>query len=424
MGIYDFVTGIFVGIVLACLNFVVQTSRKSAIRATYSGVIVESTVRRHPIQRHFLHEVGYQIYVTKLAGFLFFGSIVRVEKQSRALIEEEAFNRDPIRYLVFDLAHVDGLDYTAAEAFSRMERILARRQVRMIISGVGRQTEVGKALRNAGVWSDLDEEGVRFFESLNDALEFCENELLKAFYRQRDALDSFSSTRRNSLGKIGTDPDLYSRHWLSPGSEPLKTESIPHDIPTITSSSEPTIDPTFGASPRQRFLEQAATTTLTSQTTLAPRKYPSMKQPLPLLLQTFQGLTAYNEDFWFHAIPYFERRTYAAGSVIFARGHAPDAFYLLEEGMLHAHYKLPMGTYHESIVAGTVCGELPFFSETNRTATVSAEMDVVTWRLSAEKWEEMQREWPEGAREMLKVAMKLTKERLDAIVAYVLTTAG
>jgi len=200
MGIYDFVAGILVGIVLACLNFVVQTSRKSAIRATYSGEVVESTVRRHPIQRHFLHEVGYQIYVTKLAGFLFFGSIVRVEKESRALIEEEAFNRDPIRFLIFDVAHVNGIDFSAAEAFSRMERVLARRRVKMIISGVSKQSEVGKSLRSVGLWND--DSAVQFFETLNNALEWSENELLKAFYSHKEAMDSSDSTRQGSIGKI------------------------------------------------------------------------------------------------------------------------------------------------------------------------------------------------------------------------------
>jgi len=184
--------------VLACLNFVVQTSRKSAIRATYTGEIVESTVRRHPIQRHFLHEVGRQICVTKLAGFLFFGSIVSVEKQSRALIEEEAFRKQPVRYLVFDLTHVTGIDYSAAEAFTRMERILGRRGVRMVVSGITRKGEVGKSLQSVGLW--LEDSSVEFFETLNNALEFCENVLLQALYQQRDASATGSINHSATLG--------------------------------------------------------------------------------------------------------------------------------------------------------------------------------------------------------------------------------
>lgn len=179
----------------------------------------------------------------------------------------------------------------------------------------------------------------------------------------------------------------------------------------------------FANSPRQMYLEQAANTTLIERD-LTPKKWKSFKQPLPLLLQTFQDLTDKTEDFWFKAVPYFEREEFVEGSVLYSRGERAQAFYLLETGILHAHYSLPVGRYHESIVAGTTCGELPFFSETSRTATVSAEKDCVCWRLSEKEWERMQREWPEGAGELLRVALKLTKERVDSVTSYVLTTAG
>ncbi len=71
MGFYDFVTGILVGVVLACVSLVLQTSRVSAVRITLFGDVARSTVRRHLTQRHFLHQVGRQIHVVKLAGFLF-----------------------------------------------------------------------------------------------------------------------------------------------------------------------------------------------------------------------------------------------------------------------------------------------------------------------------------------------------------------
>lgn len=409
MGVYDFVGGIFAGIVLACLNFVVQTSRKSAIRATYSGEIVESTVRRHPVQRHFLREVGYQTIVTKLAGYLFFGSIVQVEKQSRALIEEEAFEQQAIRYLIFDLAHVSGIDYSAVEAFTRMERILGRRDVRMIVSGVARESDVGKSLRNVGLWQD--DSSVEFFEDLNAALEFCENELLKAFYRQRDALRSGASTPAHSAPSQQRSLDI-----------PGKSESSTGGMLNPLSASM--------GSPRQRFLKQAATTTLnqpTAQHSLhPPKRWASYKQPLPLILQTFHELTDESEDFWHRALPFFSRVHYPLGTVLFRAGDEPDGFYLIESGFLRASYDLPVGNYNELIVAGTTCGELPFFSETKRTAMVRVESDdgVTAWILTRAEWQRMRKDWPEGSSELQAVALRLTKERVDAVTSYVLTTAG
>ena len=93
MGIYDFVVGIFVGIGLAFVSLVVQTSRVPAVRASYSGEVAGSTVRRNPVQHEYLRQVGKQIHVTKLAGYLFFGTIVSVEARIRSLIDEEEIGR-------------------------------------------------------------------------------------------------------------------------------------------------------------------------------------------------------------------------------------------------------------------------------------------------------------------------------------------
>ncbi len=72
MGIYDFVVGIGVGILLAFASLIFQTSRVSAVRASYSGDVVGSTVRRNPTQQHYLRQVGGQINVIKLAGLPIF----------------------------------------------------------------------------------------------------------------------------------------------------------------------------------------------------------------------------------------------------------------------------------------------------------------------------------------------------------------
>ncbi|KAB8236282.1 sulfate transporter family protein [Aspergillus alliaceus] len=393
MGAWDFVVGIFVGIILACLSFVVQTSRKSAIRATFSGKTAGSTVRRPPIQQRFLREAGQQTLIIKLGGYLFFGTIVNVENTMRGLIEEEAFNKRPIRFIILDFSRVYGIDFSAAEAFTRINRILRKRNVLMTISGLNMEGEVGRSLQNVGLFES--ENDVQIFEDFNSALEFCENDYLKVFYSHREAL-----LKRK---------DMSSAFLEVPGSQ---GQQHLHD--SIVSS------------PRHRYLQQAATTTLCEDETavVAPAAWAAMRQPLPLLLQTFQGLTLRNEDFWFRACAYFVRDTYAAGTVLFQEGDVPNAFYLLESGMLRAEYELPQGRYFELIVAGRPCGELPFFSETRRTATVKAEQDCVAWCLSTAKWRDLREQEPEIARELLTVSLKLTTERMDSITSYVLTMAA
>ena len=199
MSAWDFVVGILVGIVLACINFVLQSSQISAIRATLHGGIANSTVRRHPVQQRFLQSVGPQIRVIKLAGYLFFGTVVGVEKQIRALLLDEAFSSHPIQFLVLDLAKVDGIDYSAAEAFLRVNRILKAKNVKLFMCGFASGTDIGQSLENVGL---LDTDGgVDTFENLNSTLECCENDLLKAFYRRRDALEGEASNHQY-LGKM------------------------------------------------------------------------------------------------------------------------------------------------------------------------------------------------------------------------------
>lgn len=405
MGAWDFVMGILVGIILACVNFVVQTSRKSAIRATFSGEIAGSTVRRPPIQQQFLHEAGQQTLIMKLGGYLFFGTIVNVENTMRGLIEEEAFQQQPIRFLILDFSRVYGLDFSAAEAFTRINRILRKRNVQTTISGLNIDGDVGKSLQNVGLFEP--DSGVPIFEDLNSALEFCENDYLKVFYSHQETLFSTPT---------GTPNPENDNHLQVP---------IPVSVPSL---SRPSIADNIVSSPRGQYLQRVATTTLreheSEATLMAAPAWSAMRQPLPLLLQTFQGLSDQNEDFWFPACSYFTCESFPTGAILYHEGDVPRAFYLLESGMLRCEYELPQGRYFELVVAGRPCGELPFFSETRRTATVKAEHESIAWSLSDERWKALQENEPRIARELLTVSLKLTTERMDCITSYVLTMAA
>lgn len=201
MGAWDFVIGILTGIVLACVSYVVQTSQKSPIQGTYTGVVARSTVRRHPIQQHFLQQVGRQIYVMKLTGYMFFGTITSVERTLHDVLNDYNFKHQPFRYLIIDLSHVTGIDFSAAEAFTRIRRQVSTRNVELILCGAQSDSEVGKGLQSVGVWSD-ESDGVEIFINLNAALEACENELLTTFYRQRELFDQQLAHRHDSLGKL------------------------------------------------------------------------------------------------------------------------------------------------------------------------------------------------------------------------------
>ena len=168
-------------------------------------------------------------------------------------------------------------------------------------------------------------------------------------------------------------------------------------------------------SPRRQHLHEVATITLNEQDPAPRSKWQEYQQPLQLLLQTFSTVSDKPEDFWRRVVQCFTREEHAVGNVLYYAGDRPNGFYLLESGLLKARYELPQGKYSELIVAGTTCGELPFFSESSRTSTTSAETNCVTWMLDQKNWLDLQKNQPDVARELLKISLKLTNERMEAI---------
>ncbi|KAI0540696.1 sulfate transporter family-domain-containing protein [Xylaria digitata] len=386
MGIYDFVVGIFVGMILAFVSAIFHASQVSAIRATYTGDQVGSMVRRNPSQHHYLQKVGTQTYVIKLSGFLFFGTIVGVEEKIRELISDDAFQQRPISYMILDLRHVTGIDFSAAEGFKTISRLLHGKGVNLLISGKDAESSVGLDLRAVGLGSDdID---VKFMPDLNSALESSENEQLKTFYANQEALRVTRPSPSKNLDVPNNGSVAQAFEFLS-------------------------------QSPRRHHLQEAARNVLTQQEIRRTTRWQSISEPLRLMLQVFHNVSKKNEDFWFRAKPYFSRKEFAAGTVLYHRGEEANGFYLLESGELHAEYETPQGHLSEPIVQGTTCGELPFFSETTRTATVRAVKDCVVWVMDTASWNRLQEEEKDVAQELLRVSLKLTTERMNAMTNYI-----
>jgi len=359
------------------------------------------------MQRHYLQEVGRQIYMMRLAGYLFFGTIVGVEKQIREILADEAFEAQPLSFLVLDLSKVDGVDFSAAEAFTRILRLLRAREVQLVMCGFALESNIGQNLLNVGLMEE--DEQISFFDSLDSALEFCENDLLKTFYQRRDALLACQAQQQ------------HSEH---PRDHPPRTSRL--DVPAKPGSAlTASAAQTPHSSPRRGHMHEAATSTLQAQADpTEQQRWARAAQPLQLLLQTFALLSAQPEAFWQRAVPYLARAEFAAGTELYAAGAPARAFYLLQTGILRARYVLPQGAFAEVIVAGATCGELPFFGGTRRTSSTVAERDCVCWVLTAEAWARLQADEVEVARELLKISLMLTSERMDAITKYMLLSVN
>jgi SulP family sulfate permease len=168
-----FLTGVGVGIVIAIILFVVNYSRINMVKNTLSGITYRSNLERPPEHRFLLRRFGEQIYVLQLQGYIFFGTaqglLTRVYERVQGPHEE------PLRHLLLDFQHVTALDSSAIFSFVRLKQFAESNGFRIVM------TDLGEGSRAQFARSGLTEgDGVlRFFESLDYGMEWCEEEILK-----------------------------------------------------------------------------------------------------------------------------------------------------------------------------------------------------------------------------------------------------
>jgi len=146
-------------------------------------------------------------------------------------------------------------------------------------------------------------------------------------------------------------------------------------------------------------------------------------QPLPLLLQTLgpylanmtstlslPSLSDESYDFLSDLAPFFTRTEISSNTVLWRQSDNPDGLYLIEHGSLRATYSYDNHTreVQETMVAGTIAGDLSTLSNTARNATTVAERDCVLWRMDLEALERLEKEHPNTARRFTRIVLKGT----------------
>jgi SulP family sulfate permease len=145
---------------------------------------------------------------------------------------------------------------------------------------------------------------------------------------------------------------------------------------------------------------------LTSQSSTPARS--NFVQPLPILMLTFGGYTTESHDFFFALVPYFTAVQIMGGDTLWKQHDPADGLYLIESGCLRATYSYDDHSelVQETMVSGTVAGELSMLSDTPRNATVVAEKDSRLWKLDRAGLERMEGEKPGIARKFVMIVLK------------------
>lgn len=406
MGAWDFVYGVLAGILLACLSFVVEAARRPVVNGIYTGVVARSTVLRHPKQQEFLKDVGHQIWVIKLQGTVFFGSIGGVETTIRERFERGRFHKNPIKYLIIDMKGVSSIDFSAAEGFRRILNLTNEFGTQLIISSVHEDDEIVTALRDAGLFDTSCELEIQLFNTLNYALEWSENSFLKT-YRTLKKVEPKLIHRGSAASTRMASP--------SSGGKLILSQALDGGL----------------ATPRTNQVYQAARRTVKDEQSMQNKFYSQVgttykKQPLPLIMITFSGLSDKDEMFWSKLTPYFIREKIPEGITFYDTGSNPPSFFLIESGLVRSVCKFESDDkeLHSSILPNTAFGDLLELSQ-YRTMTYTTSSATVAWRLSQQKLNELKNS-PDGQiifNELLMVQTKLFKERFDTLTANLVISA-
>ena len=144
---------------------------------------------------------------------------------------------------------------------------------------------------------------------------------------------------------------------------------------------------------------------------VAIRQPASHPQPLPILLQTFQDYLDAPADptpFFAQLATYFTQLEVPSQHTLWTQGDQADGMYLIESGSLRATYLFDdyLEKVEETMVAGTIAGDLSTLSETKRNATVVSERECVLWKLDRDGLKKLEEEKPEIARSFVKIVLK------------------
>jgi len=165
--------GIGFGVALALIVTVRRNSRGGPIRNILMGSVHRSNVDRAPAQQRILKEYGDHIYIVRLQGFMFLGSMEELLVELRKRLSDKSLL--PVEYIILDFHKVTGLASATGIAFVKLQKLMDEYNVEMVIASAPLDLE--EHLSSSGHLVDGGG-GFRVFLDLDYAMEWCENRVL------------------------------------------------------------------------------------------------------------------------------------------------------------------------------------------------------------------------------------------------------
>ena len=196
-----FTEGIGIGLLLACALFVLQAAGLRVVHMSVPGKLLHSGVWRGVNHEEALRTLRGSIHLLQLRGSLFFGTAHQLAAHVQPLLDA-----GELQYLVLDMDLLDAADSSALEVFRRLlvsgsDKQAALAAPTLLLCNVPQEIEyrlraVG-ALPDESVAADStvaagsDCATTMLLTDLNEALEWCENQLL---LQRSTSIDHFDAS--------------------------------------------------------------------------------------------------------------------------------------------------------------------------------------------------------------------------------------
>lgn len=170
-----FLQGVGVGILIAAILFVVTYSRVNVVKNALNGRVFHSHADRPEAHRELLIERGERIFILRLQGFIFFGTVQGILEKVRARLDDKS--QQALCYLVLDFQRVTRLDSSAVFGITRLRQLAMANGVWMVWTHVS--PSIRGQLELGGLFAESGESFI-LLPTLDHGMEWSEDQLLAA----------------------------------------------------------------------------------------------------------------------------------------------------------------------------------------------------------------------------------------------------
>jgi len=397
MDIWGFTEGIIVGIVVACIFFIITLSRRKIVRSVHSGSELPSTVYRLKSQRTFLNNAGVQIKILRIQGFIFFGTFQQINDYINMMINKT--HTYTIKYIIFDFKLVSGMDYSASEAFIKIKSNLKKKGIYLILCNL--QPTSMDPLSRVGFLSDIDNDSdndyFKYFSNYDSAIEWCENMLLETQY------------------------DASKREYLLKKTEDGVSKII------LNRESSNTNQFMFSPTSPSPMASPSTPISFTDDKFVTKVRINSYDQPMRLLIQTLLiPNTEVDMRVFYELSKYFKCFEIKKSMVLWEK-FSPiehNQIYIVESGqaLLYSVYTSSNNVIKEKVIGTliprSVIGDIEFFSKNPHRTKLVAQQDSKIWSIDYPNYENLCKEHPEIALKFIQLILHCSSERMENMLKH------